>query len=519
MTEQQPRRGRWRWWVLLTIVLLPAATLGVVYATPFLDDQFHLPAAYFLTSLTLLLTTLWMLFLSGLSWRVRLGVVGLVVLGVGLVPALFRFTGMWGGLVPQFEPRWRPIKDYTLSALPEHGTMPEASVEARKDSDFPEFRGPGRRGLLEGVTLVPDWARHPPRQVWRHEIGQGWSAFAVVGAYAVTQEQRGDQELVSCYDLETGAPRWSQRSAVRFVEAQGGDGPRATPTIVGDRVYALGATGLLHGLDLKTGKVHWTTDTLGELKQENLTWGKSSSPLVHEDLVIVSLGEGVPSLAAYDCASGKRKWTVGEDRPSYASPVLATVGGRKQVLVVNAESVSGHDPATGQILWKHAWPGKTAKCSDPVPVGSDQVFVSAGLGLGALLLEVKQGGDGKWAAREVWSNNRLMRTYFTNVVLRDGYLYGLDNGFLQCLDAKTGDVKWREGRYEHGQVLGVGDALLVQGEKGPLFLVEATPQGHRRLGKLDALEGKTWNNPALAGRYLLVRNGEEAACYRLELQP
>jgi outer membrane protein assembly factor BamB len=211
-------------------------------------------------------------------------------------------------------------------------------------------------------------------------------------------------------------------------------------------------------------------------------------------------------------------WTVGEDLPSYASPVLATLAGQKQLLVVNAESVSAHDPATGLILWQHPWPNKTAKCTNPVPVGTNQMFVSAGLRRGAALLEVSADADGKWSVREVWSNNRLMQTYFTNLVLRDGFIYGLDNAFLQCLDVKTGAVKWRQGRYEHGQILGVGDLLIVQAEDGKVYLVEATPEGQRQLGKLDALSAKTWNHPVLAGRYLLVRNGEEAVCYELALR-
>jgi outer membrane protein assembly factor BamB len=370
--------------------------------------------------------------------------------------------------------------------------------------------------VVPNARLARDWSARPPREVWRQPVGLGWSSFAVVGAAAFTQEQRGDQELVVCYDLKTGKVRWTHADTARFHEAMGGDGPRSTPTVAGGRVYALGATGILNCLDGATGKLLWTRETLKGIP--NLEWGKSSSPLVFDDLVLVSGGNTAgPSLLAFNKDNGNPVWQAGHDKSSYSSPVLADLAGRRQVVMVNARSVTGHDPADGHILWEYSWPGELAKASQPVVLEGDRVLLSAGYGLGCVLLQVKDEGGAAQAVSERWSN-RYLKTQFSNVVVRDGFVYGLDDGVLTCLDLDTGKRRWKGGRYGYGQVLLAGDLILVQAESGSVVLVEATPDRHHELARLPALKGKTWNNPALAGPYLVVRNDQEAACYRLPLE-
>jgi outer membrane protein assembly factor BamB len=181
--------------------------------------------------------------------------------------------------------------------------------------------------------------------------------------------------------------------------------------------------------------------------------------------------------------------------------------------------VTGHDPADGRILWEYSWPGNFPKCSQPVPLKEDRVFISAGYGAGCAMLQIQAGSGGSMTVEEVW-RNQTMKTEFTNVVVRDRYLYGLDDGILACVDLATGQRKWKDraGNYGYGQILLVGDLLLVQSQAGPVALVEATPTRFHELGQLDALHSKTWNNPVLAGKYLVVRNDREAACYELPLE-
>ena len=385
---------------------------------------------------------------------------------------------------------------------------------------------------MTGVRLNRDWQASPPRLVWRREIGAGWSTLAVVNGFAVTLEQRGNDELVTCYEVATGKPRWFHAVPGRHQTVLGGIGPRSTPTIDQGRVYALGATGILRCLDGATGQPIWTDDLLARIgitPQEDLNaiaWGRASSPLIVDNLVVVPLGGRTTppwiSLIAFDKVTGRLAWKGGDCQASYSSPVLTTLAGRRQILIVNQDFVSGHDPATGHALWKYPWPGSSstnANTSQAVPVPNDRVLLSKGYGGGAKLLQVSQADHDQWKVAEVWANSRVLRTKFCNVVLHGEHIYGLSDGILECVELASGRRVWKQGRYEQGQVLGVEDLLLVQAESGEVALVEATPSGHRELGRFAALDGKTWNNPSLYGRYLLVRNAEQAACYELGLEP
>jgi outer membrane protein assembly factor BamB len=195
---------------------------------------------------------------------------------------------------------------------------------------------------------------------------------------------------------------------------------------------------------------------------------------------------------------------------------LATLAGRRQVLIVNAHSVAGHDPTDGRRLWQYQWPGAHPKASQPLPLPSDRLFVTAGYGVGCVMLRLNTDADGQLTAEELWAN-RNMKCKFSNLAVLDGYAYGLDDGIMACIDLETGSRPWKRGRFGHGQVLLVGDTLLVLSEDGQLVMLDATTEGYRELGRIQAVEGKTWNNPALAGRFLLLRNSKEAVCYELTL--
>ncbi len=323
-----------------------------------------------------------------------------------------------------------------------------------------------------------------------------------------------------CYELKTGKVRWTHAHDVRFRDSQGGDGPRSTPTVVGDRVYTVGGTGILDCIDGRTGKNLWSRDTLAEIKRDNLVWGKSCSPLVLEDKVIVTGGkDGGPSLLAYHKDTGEPLWKAGDDEAGYSSPALATLAGKRQILSINAHSITAHDPADGKIVWHIDWPGEwiPARVSQPVPLPGDRVFLSAGYGVGCMMLHITKNADDTLTAETLW-HNKNMRTQFSNVVVTRNCAFGLDDRWLSCVDLNTGERKWKGERYEYGQVLLVGDVLIVQAEKGDVALVDANSDEFKELGRIPALKVKTWNNPALAGPYLLVRNDEEAVCYELPIR-
>jgi outer membrane protein assembly factor BamB len=313
---------------------------------------------------------------------------------------------------------------------------------------------------------------------------------------------------------------WSHADRGRFESVMGGDGPRATPTIHGGRVFVMSAGGRLTCLDGGTGRVIWSHDVLAENGATLPIWGSSCSPLVVENRVIVSAGGPAGhSLVAFQIETGDELWHGGDSPASYASPVLATIHGQRQIVMLNAEDVTGHDLETGQVLWQYPWPGGQPKVPQPVVLGDNRVLIAAGYGLGTKLLEIgKSPGE---VPKELWSS-RSLRPKFTNVVVYGEHVYGIDDGrTLNCLDLATGKLAWRSARsadYGHGQVLRVGQVLLVQCESGDVALVAADRKQFQELTRFHAIDGKTWNNPVLAGRDLFVRNAEQAACYELPLK-
>jgi outer membrane protein assembly factor BamB len=332
---------------------------------------------------------------------------------------------------------------------------------------------------------------------------------------AITQEQRGAEEAIVAYDLATGAVRWVHAYPARYATVVAGEGPRATPAVAGDRLVAHGATGVLTAVDRRTGRRAWQRDLPREHEAPEPEWGRSSSPLVLGDRVIVNAGgTGGRSLVAHALATGELAWAGGGDRVGYASPVLVTLAGVPQVVAFNIASVTAHEPETGAVLWEHPWPGRQPNVSQPLPVGDDRLLVSSGYGVGSALLRIRRDDDGALKPTVLWESPRL-KAKFTNLVLHDGFVYGLDDGVLVCLDLETGERRWKSGRYGHGQVLLVEGVLLVQTEEGEVVLVDPQPERHVEVARFQALDGKTWNPPALAGRYLLVRNDREAAMYEL----
>jgi outer membrane protein assembly factor BamB len=292
----------------------------------------------------------------------------------------------------------------------------------------------------------------------------------------------------------------------------GGPGPRATPTWHDGKLYSLGAEGHLIVLDAPTGKLLWQKNILDDNNAENLTWAMSASPLIVDDLVIVQPGGPQnKSIVAYHKLTGAKVWGSLSEKAAYASPVLATLNGQRQILTMTATRAVALDPATGKLLWEYPW--KTdydVNSSSPIVAGPNRVVLASGYGHGAALVEVAPGG----AVKTIWQNNKL-KTKFSTAVLHQGYLYGLDDAILACVDAATGEQKWKGGRYGYGQFLLASGHLVITTEQGDLALVKATPAGHEELARFPALDGKTWNVPAIADGRLFVRNTREMAAFQL----
>lgn len=507
-----------RLWMPITIGTLALAGIIVLLAQSELDRNFKSWALSATLLLAVLLELVWFLFLSRFNWRLRLATFVILALAVFALKKTVRVAGTVNGTgLPRFAWRWTEERAQPLVAPP---AAPVAQIALSATSvDVPQFFGPHRDGIVTNAHLARDWASTPPKQLWRQPVGAGWSAFAAVGGRAYTQEQRGESECATCYDLLTGRLLWVQSNAVHFSQWQSGDGPHATPTVDQGRIFTMGAMGTLDCLETATGRLVWSRNELAENKLPNLTWGTSDSPLVFDDIVIVTggLAKG-PTVLAYRRTDGKPLWRAGADKASYASPILATVAGRRVVISCNAASLTVHNPANGEILLDYPWTtDKWPKASQPVVLDGDRVFLSAGYGSGCVLLQLKVSADGKFTATQLWRNMH-MKTQFNSVAARNGFLYGLDDGMLACVEISTGDRKWKEGRYGSGQTLLADDLAIIQSEGGDVVLADATPDSGQELGRIPALKSKTWNHPTLAGRYLLIRNSEEAACYELPVQ-
>jgi len=518
MSNSSLPKRRIGWKIPAVIVALAVLAMAALHRRDWVESYIAAYATALVVFLTVLSLLVWFLLFSGASGRAR--VVGVAAIGALVGSALVvgklttRVDGTYSGVgVPRFVWRWSKSHEDVSSIQTFDGS--QIDLSATTPRDFAEFLGPGRRNAIEGIGLSRNWGGAQPRKLWRQPIGVGWSSFAIVGPWAVTQEQRGSDELVVCYEVETGRARWAHvHPHTRFSEWQGGDGPRATPTIFGGRVYAMGATGVLDCLDGATGNTNWSRNVLDDTGSRNLEFGKSCSPLIVDDLVVVTAGRGGPSLVAYHRDTGELAWKGGQETPGYASPLLATLAGARQILTVNSASVASHDAKDGRLLWRYDWPGYLPKNVDPVPLDGDRVLISAGYGLGTTLLKVTSSAGGAMSVSELWTSRRL-KPKFANVAIRGDCVFGLDDGILTCLDLATGKRLWRGEEYGFGEVLLVDDLLLVQAENGDVALVEAIPQAFHELARFSAIEGKTWTNPALAGHRLLVRNDHEAACYEL----
>jgi outer membrane protein assembly factor BamB len=399
-----------------------------------------------------------------------------------------------------------PKSDAERPAMSERGFTP---------AEWPGFRGPERDSVIRGVRIKTDWAQSPPVEMWRRPIGPGWSSFAVRGDLLYTQEQRGDEEIVACYKVSTGEPVWRHRDPVRFWESNGGPGPRATPTLSKDRVYAFGATGILNALDAGNGAVVWSRNVASDTGRRVPDWGFASSPLVVDDLVIVA---AAGTLAAYDVATGNPRWRGPSYGGSYSSPHRATIDGIDQILLLGGPGAISVAPANGTVLWEHEWsPGAIVQ---PALTDGDVLIntITATGGMGIRRLAVAHGAGG-WSVEERWTSNGL-KPYFNDFVVHEGHAFGFDGSILSSIDLEDGKRKWKGGRYGNGQLVLMSDqdVLLVLSEEGELALVRAASDQFTELARFPALDAKTWNHPVLVGDILLVRNGEEMAAFRLPLE-
>jgi outer membrane protein assembly factor BamB len=461
--------------------------------------------------------------LALVAWAVAAGRATVGRRRVTLVAIILLASGGWtlvrtGGFTSygenDFSWRWGKTPEDRLltQAGAKQPALAAVPLTEETPASWPGFRGPNRDSVIRGVRVATDWTASPPIEIWRHAVGPGWSSFAVRGDVFYTQEQRGDDEVVSCYRLKTGELVWRHGDAARFWESNAGAGPRGTPTLGHGRVYTFGATGILNALDSATGAVVWSRNAATDTNVKIPDWGFASSPLVVGDVVIVA---AAGTLAAYDCATGEKRWIGPAGGDGYSSPHLLMIDGVAQVLLMSKQGETSVAPADGTVLWEYPWSG--FGIVQPALLANGELLISTGDRAGVRRIAVARGSAG-WTVEERWTSNRL-KPYFNDFVVHGGHAYGFDGGILACMDLADGNRTWKGGRYGRGQLvlLADQDLLLVLSEQGELALVAAKPGEFSEVAKFRAIEGKTWNHPVLIGDLLLVRNDQEMAAFRLAL--
>ncbi len=375
-------------------------------------------------------------------------------------------------------------------------------------ADWPQFRGPNRDGISPESAVLKSWPASGPKVLWKAPLGEGYSQVVSVKGRLYAFAQQGEEQVAVAFDGATGKRLWRTRIDGEYNDGQG-DGPRSTPSVDGDLMYALSAHGKLVALRTANGQVAWQHDLRAEYGANPPQWGVSTSPLVEGKLLIVNVGgSGNKSIVAFDKTNGKVMWTSQGDGAGYSAPIAITVRGVRQVIVFTADAILSISPQDGRLFWRSGW--KTdydVNAATPIFLPPDKLFVSSGYGTGSALLQINRTN-----VAEVW-RSRSMKNQFSSSVLHDGIIYGFDDATLKAIDAATGKERWKTRGFGHGSLILAGGHLIVLSDRGKLALVQATPEEYRELGNAQVIEGKCWTSPSLADGRLYVRNEEQLIAF------
>jgi outer membrane protein assembly factor BamB len=374
--------------------------------------------------------------------------------------------------------------------------------------DWPQWRGPDRNGISKETGLLAQWPRSGPPVSWSAAmLGAGYGSISVSGDRVYVQGMRNRQSVVSTLNRADGKLAW-----VRIVGAAGendrGPGPRSTPTIDGDRVYALSETGDLACLRVADGSVIWQRNILKDFRGSNPNWLLSESPLIDGNLVIVTPGGRGAGVVALDKMSGKTVWVSKDlsDGAGYASPIVADVGGVRTIMTFTADAGVGVRASDGKLMWRNSTAANgTANIATPV-YSDGKVFFTSSYGAGAALLGLRAAGN-EVRAQEIYST-RDMKNHHGGVVLVNGYIYGFNDSILTCLEFASGKMVWRDRSVGKGAVSYADGHLYILSENNIVGLVEATPAGYREKGRFTIADQglPSWAHPVVSGGRLYIRN-------------
>lgn len=389
-----------------------------------------------------------------------------------------------------------------------------AGFDVGQLGEWPQWRGPLRDGISHETGLLASWPKDGPKQIWQAPAGEGYSSLAVFNRRAFTLFQDSQNEAIVSWDAETGQELWRYPYPSQYVDPQG-SGPRSTPAVDGDRVYTVGAKGMLHCLKATNGEIIWKHDLAVEFHGPVPRWGVSFSPLVHGDLVFTNPGgPNGNSIVAFNKMTGDVAWKNLDDPPAYSSPIAATIAGKRQIIFFTQTGLVSVSAEDGSLFWRFPWLTRfDANVATPIVVG-DYVFISSGYDKGCAVVEITSGGDGSLQAKSVYEHNR-MRNHFSTSVYYQDYLYGFDDATLVCMNFRTGQIAWKKKDFKKGSVLIADGKLIILGESGTLALAVASPESYQEISSFQFSRNKCWTVPVLAEGRLYVRDEEKSICYDL----
>ena len=373
--------------------------------------------------------------------------------------------------------------------------------------------------------MVLGWSQ---RCCGKSHLEKGFSGISISQGRVYTMFSKGNDEFVVCLDATDGAEIWRFRSDKNYHEGQGGNGPRATPTIDGDLLYTISAYGKLYALNAASGQEIWSHDLQQKFGSNMPRWGFSTSPLVDGELLLIEVGgKGEKSIVAFNKNSGDVVWSSHKDKLGYSSPIAITVKGVRQIICFTGTKLVSVSPTDGTIYWKYPWKtGYDVNAATPVFIPPDKVFISSGYDKGAAVLQMRvfvspdndraatdqiKANQGTVRIKEIWKN-RKMKNQFATSILHENYLYGFDNSILKCIEANTGEEQWKSRGFGKGTVILADGHLIILSDRGKLGLAEATPAGYIEKASAKVLNGLCWTVPTLANGKLYVRNEEEMIC-------
>ncbi len=398
-------------------------------------------------------------------------------------------------------------------------------------ADWPQYRGLAGDGVTTEQVARP-WKGAAPRQVWKLKSPNGFSSFAVAGPRVFTMEGRevegAAQEVLVARDGNTGKELWAQPLGVATYghdggsagtdDNKGGDGPRSTPTIVGNAVVTFSADLVVQSFDIASGKPVWRRDLVGEHSGRNITWKNAASPLLDGGVLYVAGGGQGESLLALNPKDGTVLWKAFDEKITHATPVAATIGGQRQIIYFLQSGLLAVEPKTGQELWRYKFRFNVSTAASPV-VWQDIVYCSAGYGVGAGAVKISKQGTG-WEVTELYrkTGDKPLANHWSTPVVKDGHMYGMfqfkdyGKGPVKCVDIATGEVKWEKEGFGPGNVILAGDKVLALSDQGELVLIAADPSAYKELARADVLDGKCWTTPVLANGRIFARSTKEAVC-------